>query len=107
MSDDFRPKIVVDDSWVGTPAMKVLCPACGYAYQHHGEVMVFDRENGEDGPTTVSATGRAVEALTAANPSPRRNAVRIYFSGECGHDWTLDVVQHKGETFLFAQGGPA
>lgn len=102
MSERIGPRMERTDSW-GEPALKVLCPVCGYSYQHHAEVFVFERENGEDGPTMVLATGRHVEAITAGNPSPRRNAVRIFFEGECGHLWHLDLIQHKGETFVFAK----
>lgn len=90
-----------DDSW-GEDALKVCCPVCGHDYAHHGDVLSFHR-GAEDGPTVVIAN-RAVsewEAAEIENPSPRRGAIRIMCDGECGHSWWLDIVQHKGQTFIF------
>ena len=97
-----RPIILEDDTW-SEPSMAVCCPRCGSSYQHHADTVVFARDEGEDGPTTVLAIGGPVDPFLTEveNPSPRRNAVRIHFDGECGHLWYLDVVQHKGETYLF------
>ena len=78
----------------------LLCPVCGYEYSHHGHVYVFERVPGEDGPSVGLMPGRDIVWPGNDNPSPRRNAVRIYVEGECDHRWTLDVIQHKGNTFL-------
>lgn len=102
MIQDVQPRIDLDESWSGRPAYKVLCPICEDDYQHHGDTIVFEREGGEDGPTAVSSFGPLVDGSWLVNPSGRRNAVRILFIGECGHEWALDIVQHKGQTFVFA-----
>lgn len=89
-----------DDDW------KMVCPYCGDNYIHHGQVVVYEREH-EDGPTFVlnSILKRPVweewaEERRHVNPSRRRNAIQVHFWGECGHQWILDLYQHKGETFL-------
>lgn len=88
--------------WQKDPAWqwKMQCPACGYDYVHHGNVKVFTRPDGEDGVTVVLTPGDPREHVSAYNPSDRRDAIRMYMWGECGHDWTLDLIQHKGQTFL-------
>ena len=96
-----QPVVEKDGSW-SVPSSKVCCPVCGDSYQHHGSIIVFDRDGGEDGPTTIATIGSVPLGAVSGNPSPRRDAIRILFHGECGHHWCLDVVQHKGETFVFA-----
>jgi Zn-finger nucleic acid-binding protein len=73
------------------------CPVCGGVWNHHTGVVTFDR--GEDQPTTVRLNGE-VASLDGPNPSSRRDAVRILFWCEEDHYWWLDVVQHKGQTWL-------
>jgi len=82
----------------------LVCPVCGDTYQHHTTVTIFDRLGGEDGQSMAmnSAHGTWVAIANADNPSSRRDAVRVHFWGECGHTWSLDFVQHKGQTFVTA-----
>lgn len=92
------------DAWFGRePCIRLSCPLCASSYQHHGDVFAFRREGGEDGPSGVGRPGVAGWEPTEANPSSRRGAVAITFEGECGHRWRLEIVQHKGETFVFAR----
>jgi len=93
------PHIEWDDYW-DKPSARINCPVCADSYQHHAETIVFDRPR-EDGPTTAISLPSG-NAVSEKNPSSRRDAVRVNFYGECGHEWSLDIVQHKGETFLFA-----
>jgi|SRR6186997_2651923 len=95
--DNLAPNIRRNSTWP-SPAMLVSCPVCGDANQHHSQVFTFDRM--EDGDTEVWSN-KDYLAKSPTNPSPRRDAVRIMFTGECGHDWWLDLVQHKGQSFLF------
>lgn len=81
----------------------LLCPVCAYSYQHHEEVREFIRIGGEDGLSAVGVPGIAGWVPNENNPSSRRGAVVVTFEGECGHVWALEIVQHKGETFLFAR----
>lgn len=78
----------------------VRCPVCGDDYQHHEGVREFRRMAGEDGETVLLDPGRGTILPTRSNPSPRRGAVTIDFVGECGHEWTLAILQHKGQTFI-------
>jgi hypothetical protein len=78
---------------------------------HHGTVEIFERE--EDGPVLqLSVTDGVVtpsfgKSADAANPSARRDGVRIKFSCEiCGADDDdddpiyLELAQHKGQTMM-------
>lgn len=85
------------------PCMRLLCPSCSFPYQHHNKVREFVRMSGEDGTSVVGVPGVAGWAPDENNPSRRRGAVVIEFRGECGHDWQLEIVQHKGETFMSAR----
>jgi len=75
----------------------VLCPICGFECLHHGAVQVYVRDE-EDGDTTVIQIGDHEPARE--NPSGRRGAIGIKFQGECGHEFEMLVVQHKGTTYL-------
>lgn|SRR5690606_18433111 len=92
-----------DFEWSGRKSWLVCCPVCGFEFSHHGEVEIFDREKGEDGDTIIKKPGSKEKTPSTLNPSPRRNAIRIHFDGECGHKWYLDLVQHKGNTFIFTE----
>jgi hypothetical protein len=64
-------------------------------------VAIYARSH-EDGPTTVHTFSGVQRTLSESdyNPSSRRDAVRIAFWGECGHGWSLNIIQHKGFTLL-------
>ena len=85
----------------GEPALHLHCPVCGHQDQHHVDVSLFMRPGGEDRPSVLLRGG--VVTPTGDNPSPRREAICIAFAGECGHDWWLDIIQHKGQTFVVAR----
>ncbi|MEJ7564914.1 hypothetical protein WKI25_08935 [Acinetobacter baumannii] len=81
---------------------EVLCPHCGYNYTHQGEVNIYER--GED-----QLTGNHVRVLDdkitvdrdiSKNPSPRRHGVAIDMRCETGHDFKLNIYQHKGNTYI-------
>ena len=78
----------------------VLCPVCASEYTHHINTKVYERLNGEDGQTVVLTPGLGELEQSDFNPSKRRNAVAIEFQGECGHFFTMYVVQHKGVTYI-------
>lgn len=101
-------------TWVETdadlgegPCLRLLCPSCSFSYQHHEAVREFVRLGGEDGASMVGVPGIAEWVPNENNPSWRRGAVVIDFWGECGHCWQLEIVQHKGETFMFARESAA
>jgi hypothetical protein len=83
---------------------KLLCPFCGFNCTHHSYVEIFDRDH-EDGPSRVlssrdNAPWWKPSGPNNRNPSSRRDGLTIHFWGECGHEWELDIYQHKGETFF-------
>ena len=85
--------------------MNVCCPYCGDHYVHHQNVEVFERIGGEDGHSYSMKPGSEDKLLTNGNPSKRRNAIRIEFLGECNHRFFMDVVQHKGVTYIEYRDG--
>lgn len=85
--------------WWGKQEYLLACPVCGFDYAHHGDVEVYLREH-EDEQTVRLVPGSPDRVVSLFNPSSRRNAIRIAFWGECGHAWYLDIVQHKGRTYL-------
>lgn len=78
----------------------VKCPVCGMQETHHGSVISYERENGEDSQTIGKKVGSESSFMTDHNPSRRRNAVGINFSCEGGHHFNMNIVQHKGNTFI-------
>lgn len=79
---------------------KLVCPECGDTYLHQTNVTVFDREE-EDGKVIVREISTSeVKTSYQTNAHGRRNSLEIKFYGECGHEFILLIMQHKGETFL-------
>lgn len=78
----------------------VKCPVCDAQETHHHTVTSYEREDGEDSQTVVKRVGRGSNFITNHNPSRRRNAVGINFSCENGHSFNMNIIQHKGTTFI-------
>lgn len=105
---------------LGDQTQAVLCPHCGGMATHHDCVDVFDRVEDEKAGThvevmcveefdpitrkvdyDVTTTEVRVSSDMNGNPSGRRNAVRIRLWCEgCRKRFHLNIVQHKGMTFL-------
>jgi hypothetical protein len=72
---------------------------------HHYKIEVFNRYEdgetgthvtiGEDGPHSVK-----VDQDISDNPSKRRHGIRIHFWSEHGSKFFVDIVQHKGDTYM-------
>ncbi len=84
---------------------KATCPICGTDNVRHGNVAFFERPDGEDQPTHVVAPMPMPLIAFDDNPSARRNAIHIELrcESEREHVWYLDIIQHKGQTFLEAR----
>ena len=89
--------------------MTLTCPLCSEEYLHHGAVTVWNRaEDAEVGRLTTVSGDVLIDAQNATMegcPSRRRDALSIEFRCEHCHDKNdkslhLDVIQHKGNTFL-------
>lgn len=78
----------------------VKCPVCDIKETHHGEVISYVRAGGEDSTTIEKRVDYKSEYVSTRNPSPRRNAVGINFSCESGHHFNMNVLQHKGTTYI-------
>lgn len=104
---DYSRLIVEADGFFNEGQM--LCPFCQCTYVHHGHIEIYERVNGEDGESVVLSTlaenpkWSSYPQEMGLNPSPRRNGLRIWFWGECRHEWSLDMYQHKGETFIVVE----
>jgi len=73
---------------------------------HQESVEIFDcREDSDTGLHVLAERGKQilVNESMAGNPSQRRQGLKINFSCECceGRVHTLNIVQHKGSTFMF------
>jgi hypothetical protein len=76
------------------------CPVCGMRYGHVRHVATeIDPGGDENGEDPYSGTSETIEHKTGY----RRPAVRINIEGECGHNWTLLIQQHKGSLVLHAR----
>lgn len=78
----------------------IVCPVCGFDHSHHKSVTIYERFSGEDKPTWALNSDEGTWKPSTYNPSGRRNAVAIHFYGECGHEWSLEFIQHKGQTLI-------
>lgn len=79
----------------------VDCPKCHHEYTHHQDVWIYERENGqEDNTSYVYEFENSTKTKTNMNPSKRRNAVTFLMLGECGHEFLMHVIQHKGQTII-------
>ena len=78
----------------------ILCPVCRHEFTHHDEIVIYDRLGGEDGTTLAFHSKDGTWKPSEHNPSRRRDAVEIKFYGECGHEWSVEFIQHKGQTLV-------
>ena len=81
---------------------QLMCPICGNEWIHHSNVEVFERPTGEDGISVIYEPETHYVRTTTKNPSGRRNAVKIWFWGECSHTWSISILQHKGNEYIEA-----
>jgi hypothetical protein len=97
MSQDMYPSVSPDlpwlhkdESWASPPpealgALFLLkCPACGFNYNH---ILKAEEIDGEDSYRAWMGRG---------------DMIMVKFSGECGHEWSLRIGFHKGESFIYA-----
>lgn len=83
----------------------VGCTNCGGEYLHQYETQVYNRRQEDLGGLltvvrTNAVTTNSIDDMTA-NPSSRRDGIRIMLSCEdCEGLTELTIVQHKGQTFL-------
>jgi hypothetical protein len=80
------------------------CPTCNNVYLHQGKVEVFDCGEDMTGTCLHVVSGNAkveVDKDFTMNPSPRRHGLRVHFSCEAGCKPVLNMLQHKGNTFLY------
>ena len=86
----------------------LLCPSCGGEFLHHDDSAVEVWQRGEDEllrGCAILPGGEGVKFIPAEdNPSSRRSGVRLRFRCEiCPSISRLEIVQHKGNTFLSIQ----
>ena len=85
---------------------RLLCPHCDGQNLHHVMVVVHERvaEDGSGLEFVIAKGGETSSGFLAKDSvafAGRRNDVKIGFRCEnCTADLTLQIKQHKGETFL-------
>jgi len=82
--------------------LKFKCAECGYEYIHQYRVEVFERhEDEKECLHVIIENGLSVDRSNKSNPSLRRQGIRIKFYCEgCAYDTVVELLQHKGETFI-------
>lgn len=94
-----------DDSWSGGlsssglgPDLIVLCPVCGFNYNHIGSCVEMAGTDEVDGRRyrNMPPTRKPCWAC-------RGNGIVIAFEGECGHNWTLTFQFHKGQCYVYVE----
>ncbi len=84
----------------------LLCPNCGGEYLHHKYVDVWSRVEDEPSVQCVSVNGSVGDVPRTIEPSDncpslRRGAVSVRFWCEgCDAESVLEIIQHKGQTFI-------
>jgi hypothetical protein len=95
--------VELEDVWEHESVLQCMC---GGNNLHHYGVTVFDRDDDSSTVrvTNVTHTGTSSEVVPnelSGNPSARRDAVVVRFWCEhCGHEYGMQIVQHKGCTYL-------
>jgi hypothetical protein len=74
---------------------RLICPVCSFTYNHVQKVGT-ELDPGGDETCIYAGTSLVFERHTGE----RRSAVRIDIMGECGHNWSLILQQHKGEIYV-------
>ncbi len=83
---------------------ELVCPVCSGTYLHQGKIEVFDCGEDMTGLClhTTSGNGEiAVDKDFTMNPSARRQGLRIHFDCEADCKPVLNMLQHKGSTFMY------
>jgi hypothetical protein len=91
--------IIEDDSFYSNlhdeqvgKVYKLVCPVCGYDYCDAGETFSFSGYGAKMGE----------HKDLEDNWDGRGSGISIRCSGECGHEFSIRIGFHKGETFIFA-----
>jgi len=81
-----------DGMWSGYKRAELLCPTCGFNYNHIGRVK-----------TMLGWESRETATEVEAEWDGRGDGFAIEMDGECGHTWELRVGFHKGISCVWAQ----
>jgi hypothetical protein len=82
----------------------LVCPSCGEENLHHEKIEVFERVEDAAEGCHVVVEGRTLHSDPdiTGNPSRRRNGLKIRFWCEhCPATPTLELLQHKGSTYMW------
>lgn len=86
------------------------CANCEEEYTHVRGLVWFRRGEDEENCSTLIADfcGQAtIETKNDFNPSLRRDGLRIIYWCECCHEFSsMNIVQHKGNTFVSKEKCP-
>ena len=82
----------------------LICPHCGQIFLHQYKTEIFDRDEDDvEGLHVITdrEKGIIIKKDLEGNPSKRRDGLKIHFFCEiCQTDSTLEIYQHKGQTFI-------
>ena len=83
---------------------ELVCGNCNSNYIHQGKIEVFDCGEDMTGICLHTISGNSeikVDRDFTMNPSPRRQGLRVHFECESGCKPVLNMLQHKGGTFMY------
>lgn len=75
----------------------IECPQCGSPMTHLVSLDVYPSGEDDDCPSVkIDMVTGDMFATELANPSPRRNGLRLHMACESGCDFRINLLQHKG-----------
>lgn len=103
--------ITLEKDWYNN---ELVCPVCKENNLHQNSVHVYNRVEDGSSVRATSVTGPEVHSTVlennlTTNPSPRRQGLTVKFWCEHCHgdgsnyltQFSLNILQHKGTTFLY------
>lgn len=103
--ETFEPQEIIMD--YSNFKHELLCPVCGDGSVHHEAVVVRSGSSEEDcdGVHVLVTKGRSETSLLRRQQFVgRRDDIEIVGRCEQGHTFVIRLVQHKGHTFVYAEG---
>jgi ribosomal protein S27AE len=104
MMNEIRSKGKGNDRLIGQHGERLECPKCGEQFAHPISIDVLTGDHDEQEPhgyTEIMPHGEIRTHGTQIHPGVRSRGLSyiLNFSGECGHDWSIGYLFHKGNTF--------
>jgi hypothetical protein len=94
-----RQQLIVASGTDWDDSNALVCPLCDRADNHIISVASERSPDADEAPSPHDGTDMTVNPRNVG----RRAALRINIKGECGHDWTLLLQQHKGRLYCYSR----